>query len=55
MDKETETSGSRGHGYHDEKIREERAVGKHSFKKVHNSSIPSPIRKNKRRAGVDEL
>jgi hypothetical protein len=40
---------------HDEKRREERIAGKHSFRKVHSSSSPSPVKKHKRRTGVDEL
>jgi hypothetical protein len=55
MDKETETSKSRSPRSHDEKIGEERSVGKHSFRKARSSSNPSPIRNHKRRTGVDEL
>jgi hypothetical protein len=55
MDKGRESSRSRSHISHDEKIREERSVGKHSFRKVHSSSSPSPIRNHKRRIGMDEL
>jgi hypothetical protein len=62
MDKETETSRSRSHRSHDEKRREARSVDrhhphspKHSFRKAHSSSSPSPVRKHKRRTGVDEL
>jgi hypothetical protein len=55
MDKETESSRSRSHRSHVEKRREERSVGKHSFREELSSSSPSPIRKNKRRNGVDEI
>jgi hypothetical protein len=37
VDKETETSRSRSRRSHDEKIREEGSVGKHSFRKVPSS------------------
>jgi hypothetical protein len=62
MDKETKTSSSRSCISYDEIRREARNVGrnrpyspKHLFRKMCSSSIPSPIRKHKRRTGVDEL
>jgi hypothetical protein len=55
MDKETKLSRSRSCRSHDEKIREEISVGKHSFRKACSSSSPSPVRKHTRRIGVDEL
>jgi hypothetical protein len=55
MDKDIEMSRSRSCRSHDEKIREEISVGKHSFRKVRSSSSPSPVRKHKRRIGVDKL
>jgi hypothetical protein len=55
MDKETKMSRSRRRKSRDEKLTEERSVGKHSFRKTHNSSSPSPVKKNKRRTKVDEL
>jgi hypothetical protein len=55
MYKETKTSISISHKFDDEKRKEERSVGKHSFRKEHSSSSPSPIRKHKRRNGVDEI
>jgi hypothetical protein len=59
IDKENDSSKSRSHKFHDERrIR----VGRHhhhsprySTRRAHSSSIPSPIRKHKRRYGVDEL
>ena len=62
MDKETESSISRSHRSHDEKIREARSVDrhhhhspKHSFRKARSSSSPSPLKKHKRRTRIDEL
>ena len=55
MNKDTETSRSRSRRSHDEKRREERSAGKHSFRKARSSSSPSSVRKHKRRTGVDEL
>jgi hypothetical protein len=55
MNKETNLSRSRSHGSHDEKMREERSVGKYSFRKEHNISNTSPIRKHKIQTVVDEL
>jgi hypothetical protein len=55
MDKETESSRSRSHMSHEEKIREERSVGKHSFRKSRSISSPYPVRKHNRRTGVDKL
>ena len=47
---------SRSHGYHDEKIREERSVGKHSFRKTCSSLSPSlVVKKNKRRTRVEKI
>jgi hypothetical protein len=61
MDKETNSSRSRGHKSHD-KRRRTRSVGKHhhhsprhSTKRTHKSSSPSPVRKHKKRSGVDEI
>jgi hypothetical protein len=61
MDKETESSKSRGHRSHDER-RKIRSVGmhhhhspRHSVGRARNSSNPSPIKKHKRRYQVDEL
>jgi hypothetical protein len=55
MDKETYSSSSRSHRSDDEKRRGARSVGrhrpyslKHSFRKSHNSSIPSPIKKHEK-------
>jgi hypothetical protein len=61
MDKDIESSRSRRHRSHAEKRKETRSVdryhhsSKHSFRKVHNNSSPYPIRKNKRRTGVDDV
>jgi hypothetical protein len=62
MDKETESIRSRSRRSSDKKRREARCVDmkhhhspKHSFRKVHSSSSPSPDRKHKKRTGVDEL
>jgi hypothetical protein len=62
MDKDTETSRSRIHRSHNEKRREARSVDRHrphspnhSCRKMHSSSIPSLVIKNKRRTGVDKL
>jgi hypothetical protein len=46
---------SRSRTSHGDKIREEKSIGKHSFRKVHSISSPYPIRKHKRRSRVDEL
>jgi hypothetical protein len=61
MDKETETSRSGRHRSHDEG-RKTKSVDKHlhhsprySAGRVCSSSSPSPVRKHKRRTGVDEL
>jgi hypothetical protein len=61
MDKETESRKSGSHKSHDER-RRTRSVGRHhhhsprnSTRRAHNSSSPSPVRKHKRRSGVDEL
>ena len=61
MDKKTESSKSRSHRSHGER-REIQSVGrkhhhspKHSFRKARSSPSPSPVRKHKRRTGVDEL
>jgi hypothetical protein len=53
MDKETETSKSTSRRSHDEKIREEISVGKHSFRKTRSTLYP--IKKNKRSIRVGEL
>jgi hypothetical protein len=62
MDKETKSHRSRSCRSHDKKRRETRSVErhhhhspKHSFRKAHNSSSPSPVRKHKRRTGANEL
>jgi hypothetical protein len=62
MDMETESSWSRSSRSYDEKRREARSVDRHyhhlpkySFRKAHSSSSPSPVKKHKRRIGVDEL
>jgi hypothetical protein len=59
--KETKSSRSRSHGSHDER-RIIRSVGRNHHhsprnptKRAHRSSSPSPIRKHKKRSGVDEL
>jgi hypothetical protein len=61
MDKETESSKSGSHRSHDER-RRTRSVGRHhhhsprhSTRREHSSSSPSPVRKHKKRSGVDEL
>jgi hypothetical protein len=61
MDKENDSSKSRSHGSHDERRRTQ-SVGRHhhhsprhSTRREHSSSSPSPVRKHKRRSGVDEL
>jgi hypothetical protein len=61
MDKETESSRSGSHKSHD-KRRRTRSVGRHhhhsprhSTRRAHNSSSPSPVRKHKKKSGVDEL
>jgi hypothetical protein len=55
MYKDTKTSRSRSHRYHDEKRREERNDSKHSLRKERSSSNPSPVRNHNRRTRVDEL
>jgi hypothetical protein len=62
MDKDTDSSRSRSHMSYDEKRRQAISVDrhhhqsrKHSFRKEHNISSPSSIRKYKRRIGVDEI
>jgi hypothetical protein len=61
MEKEIELSRSRSHMSHDERGKTRSAHRKHhhspnhSFRKTRSSSSPSPIRKNNRRTGVDEL
>jgi hypothetical protein len=62
LDKETESSRSRSRKTRDEKKRGTRSAHrkhhhspKHSFRKVHSSLIPYPVRKHRRRNGVDEL
>jgi hypothetical protein len=62
MDKETKSCRSRIFRSHDGKIREARSVdrhhhysAKHSFRKPCNSSIPSHVKKCKRRTGKDHL
>jgi hypothetical protein len=61
MDKENDSSKSGSHRSHDER-RRTRSVGRHhhhsprhSTRRAHSSSSPSPVRKHKRRSGVDEL
>jgi hypothetical protein len=61
MGKETESSRSKSHMSHDER-RRTRSVGRNhhnsprnSTKRSHKSSSPSPVRKHKKRYGVDEL
>jgi hypothetical protein len=61
MDKETESGKSRRHKYHDER-RKTRSVDRHHHHSPRNlagrercSSISSPVRKHKRRYGLDEL
>jgi hypothetical protein len=61
MDKENDSSKSGSHRSHDER-RRTRSVGRHhhhsprnSTRRAHNSSSPSPVRKHKRRSGLDEL
>jgi len=51
MDKDTNTSRSRIHGSHDEKI----SVGKHSFRRACSSSSPSHVKNHKKRTVVDEM
>jgi polyribonucleotide nucleotidyltransferase len=60
LDKESGPSKSESHRSHDKK-RRTRSVSRHhhhsprhSYKRAHNSSIPSTVRKHKR-SGVDEL
>jgi hypothetical protein len=61
MDKENDSRILGSYKSHDER-RRTRSVGrhhhhspKHSTRRAHNISSPSPIRKHKRRFGVDEL
>jgi hypothetical protein len=61
MDKENDSIKSGSHVSHDER-RIIRSVGRHrhhsprnSTRREHNSSIPSLVRKHKRRSRVDEL
>jgi hypothetical protein len=61
MDKETESSKSGSHRSHDER-RRTISVGRHhhhsprhSTRRAHSSSSPFPVRKHKKRSGVDEL
>jgi hypothetical protein len=61
MDKETELSKLGSYRSHDER-RRTRSVGmhhhhspRHSIRRVHSSSSPSPVRKHKRRPGIYEL
>jgi len=61
MDKEIKSIKSRSHNFHDER-RKKISVDmhhdhspRHSTRRAHNSSIPSPIRKHKMRSVVDEL
>jgi hypothetical protein len=61
MDKDTESRKYESHRSHDER-RRKRSVGKHhhhsprhSTRRVHNSSIPSHVRKHKRRPRIDDL
>jgi hypothetical protein len=62
MDKETKSSRSRSHRSHNEKRRETRSIDRHHhhspknlFRKACNSSSPTPIKKHKRRTGVDKI
>jgi hypothetical protein len=61
IDKETETSRSRRHISHDEGRKTKRDdkhlhhSPRYSVGRAHSSSSPSPIKKHKRRIGVDEL
>jgi hypothetical protein len=61
MDKETESRKSGSHRSHDER-RRTKSVGRHhhhsprnSTRRTHSSSSPSPVRKHKKKSGVDEL
>jgi hypothetical protein len=61
MDKENDSCKSGSHRSHDER-RRERSVGRHHHhsprhctRRAHSSSSPSPVKKHKRRSGVDEL
>ena len=61
MDKETESRKSGSNRSHDER-RRTRSVGRnhhhsprHSTRRTHNSSSTSPVRKHKKKSGVDEL
>jgi hypothetical protein len=61
MDKESDSSKSGSHMFHDERritrsvLRHLHHSPRHSTGRAHSSSSPSPIRKHKRRSGVDEL
>jgi hypothetical protein len=55
VDKVTKSSRLKSHRSQDEKRREERGVGKHSFRKACINSSPSPVINHKRNTGVDEL
>jgi hypothetical protein len=64
MDNKTESSRSGSHKSHNNRGRtmHSRSVGKHhqhsprnSTRRMHNNSSPSPVRKPKKRTGVDEL
>ena len=61
MDKETGSSKSGNHRFHDES-RRNISVGRnhhhssrHSTRRTHSSSSPSPVMKHKKKSGVDEL
>jgi hypothetical protein len=62
IDKEIYSSSSRSHMSHDEKRKRERSVDRHHHhspihfcRKVRSSLSPYPVRKNKRRTGINEL
>jgi hypothetical protein len=61
MDKATESNRSRSQGSHDERRRTTSVSRYHhhsssnSSRREHSSSIPSLVRKHKKRYGVDEL
>jgi hypothetical protein len=61
MDKNIESRKSRNHRSHGERRETISVDRKHhhspnnSFRKAHNNSIPSPVRKRKRRIGLDVL
>jgi hypothetical protein len=61
MGKDIESRKSGSHMSHDERIRT-KSVGRHhhhsprhSTRRAHNSSSPSPFMKHKKRSGVDDL